>query len=253
MSFFSHVLGVVRRAVLNPVGSIKKAIHNPEAALLSKNLRTSRGWHRIGRPVVKVAAGVVVGGLTGGVGLAAGGLTFSGVSAAGAVAGGLASAAGGGTTSGAFNPVKNLVAPAAAGLVVGNVARYASGSRFGHWIAGEKSLAKKAAVTEIMRVKKRARQQLSVDNLARHAGAYAGAYVNRRRQKVGGVNSSAVSVPSQNATAQNATAQNATAQNATAQNATGMTSGVAAKSNNGAIKVAALAVATKVLLTGTLV
>lgn len=123
MGFFSHIAGVVRHVVRNPAKAIRTAIHNPAAKILPHNVRTSKAYKKFARPVIKVGTGAAVGALTGGLGLVGGAVAFTGLSTAGAVAGGISSAAAGGLTSKPFKPVKQVVIPAAAGLVAGNAAR----------------------------------------------------------------------------------------------------------------------------------
>jgi len=80
-------------------------LHNPEKSLLSKNLRESKGWKQYGRPAVKIASDIGIAYLTGGV--------------SGAIAGGLYGATSD-TNSHSYQPVNNIIAPAAIGYMSGH-------------------------------------------------------------------------------------------------------------------------------------
>ncbi len=134
MSFFSHIFRTIRRTITRPIRTIAKVIHNPTSAILNRHIRSSKAFKNIGRPIIKIGTGIVLGSVTGGVGLAAGGLAFGGLSAAGAVAGGLASAASGGLTSKAFQPVNNVVIPASSGLLAGNLSKLTAVKNFSRGI-----------------------------------------------------------------------------------------------------------------------
>ncbi len=86
-----------------------------------------------------MGTGIALGALTGGVGLAAGALAFGGLSAAGAIAGGLASAADGGLTSKPFQPVANIVIPAVAGGLAGNLAKINAIRNLAHGVKAVKA------------------------------------------------------------------------------------------------------------------
>jgi len=125
MSFFSHIGSVIHHVVSRPFHSIAKVIHNPTAALLNKSVRSSKGFKRFARPVIKIGTGVALGAVTGGIGLAG----FAGLSGAGAIAGGLASTLAGGFSSKAFKPLNNVVFPAAAGAAAGAFSRLSAASK----------------------------------------------------------------------------------------------------------------------------
>jgi len=174
MGFFSHLVSVVKRVVKHPISSIKKIIHNPAKKILNKNLRNSKGYKKIGKPIVKIGVAVAVGAATGGVGIAASGLTFAGLSTAGAIAGGLSAAVNGGLSSKAFKPLKDIVIPGAAGLVIGNIARSGIGSKIGQGVSKVKQVAIKAGKAEAARIIAKVKGKTSRASIAKAVGSGVG-------------------------------------------------------------------------------
>ena len=104
-----HNARVVRRSVRHPGRSIRRLARNPAKQLLSSRIRRSRYYRNVARPVIKVGVAAGAAYLTGGGSLLAAG------------AGAAVSVSQGGLTSKPFNPVRDVVAPAAAGWAVGAI------------------------------------------------------------------------------------------------------------------------------------
>jgi len=104
----------VVKAVSHPLKSLGHLAKNPSKALLNNHIRTSSFYKNVGKPAIKIGAGIGLGALTGGLGSAA---MFS---TAGGLAGGLTAAANGGLTSSGFTPMNNVVMPSIAGYTAGH-------------------------------------------------------------------------------------------------------------------------------------
>lgn len=140
MSFWSNPFRSIRRIVQNPAKAVKQQIvkkvvafvKNPAKKVVNVHIRRSRIYKNIGRPIIKIGVAAAVGAATGGISLAANGVSFVGFSSAGALAAAGGSAVSGGLTNKAFQPVHDIALPAVAGVMAGNAARYDAAVKSGN-------------------------------------------------------------------------------------------------------------------------
>ena len=106
----------IRRAVISkPIQQATKLAKNPAAHLVGENIKATPLYKNVVKPVVKVGTGA--------------GLGFIGGGIPGAIAGAGSAIAGGGLTSKGFQPLPNIVMPAAAGLTTGAIAGEGAGGQ----------------------------------------------------------------------------------------------------------------------------
>lgn len=198
-----------RRFIRSPVRAIVRVVKNPASKIIPANIRTTKVYKKIGRPIIKVGAGIALGAVTGGIGLAG----FAGLSAAGAVAGGVSSALAGGLNSKGFSPIKNALLPAAAGFLAGSASRNITE------IKAATQSAKQVATSAIKKEAARVVAKATPAALFKTAGAIAGSKLAQAAQRKSAGNTLAIDQMQQiDATAQQGQAAQITQASATKSN-----------------------------------
>jgi len=172
-----------KRFISHPVRAIVRVVHNPASKIIPHNIRKTKVYKKIGRPIIKIGAGVALGAVTGGISLTAG---FVGLSGAGAAAGGVASALAGGLSSKPFSPVRNALLPAAAGFLAGAAARNFTAIKAATQSA--KQVAASVIKKEAARALAKAKAATTLEALLKTAGNFAGSKLAQAARRKGRAN-----------------------------------------------------------------